>query len=81
MKTLMVGLPDALAAKLTALVEEGWFTSEPEIVRLALADFIRHRPFELQDRFQREGVARPFEHMARGREACLGPEHGSILRS
>jgi hypothetical protein len=29
MKTLMVELPDALAAKLTALVEEGWFTSEP----------------------------------------------------
>jgi predicted transcriptional regulator len=57
MKTLEIELPDALAARMEELVEAGGFTSEVEIVRLALADYLQRRPFELQERFQREDVA------------------------
>jgi Arc/MetJ-type ribon-helix-helix transcriptional regulator len=57
MKTLEIELPDALAARLEELVEAGWFTSEAEIGRLALEELLRRRPFELQERFQREDVA------------------------
>ncbi len=51
MKTLEMELPDALAERLEELVEEGWFTSEAEVARLALADYLRRRRFELQERF------------------------------
>lgn len=57
MKTLEIELPDALAARMEELVEEGRFASEAEIVRLALTELLRRRPFELQERFQREDVA------------------------
>jgi Arc/MetJ-type ribon-helix-helix transcriptional regulator len=57
MKTLEIELPDALAARLEELVKAGWFTSEAEIGRLALEELPRPRPFELQERFQREDVA------------------------
>jgi len=61
MKTLEIELPAALAGTLEELVEEGPFTNEAEIVRLALDDFLRRRPFELQERFQREDVALALE--------------------
>lgn len=57
MKTLKIELPEALAAELEELVETGWFTSEEEIGRLALTDFLRRRPFEFQERFLREDIA------------------------
>jgi predicted transcriptional regulator len=56
-KTLEIELPAAVAEGLATLVEEGWFTSEAEIVRLALDDYLRRRPFELQERFLREDIA------------------------
>jgi len=57
MKTLEIEVPDALAAKLKGLVEDGWFASEGEIGRLALAQFIDRHRFELAERFQREDIA------------------------
>lgn len=50
-------MPDALAARLQELVEAGWFSSEEEIARLAVADFVGRRRFELQEQQQREDVA------------------------
>ena len=57
MKTIEIELPDALAQKLEELVKAGWFTSEDEIGRLALADFVGRHRFELQEQFQREDIA------------------------
>lgn len=57
MKTLEIELPDALAEKLEELVKAGWFTSDAEIGRLALAEFVGRHRFELQEQFQREDVA------------------------
>jgi Arc/MetJ-type ribon-helix-helix transcriptional regulator len=57
MKTLEIQLPDALAERLEELVKTGWFTSEDEIGRLALAEFLGRHRFELQEQFQREDIA------------------------
>lgn len=57
MKTLEIAVPDTLADQLRGLVEEGWFTSENEIGRLALVEFLNRHRFELQERFQREDIA------------------------
>jgi len=57
MKTLEIELPDGLAEKLEELVKAGWFTSEDEIGRLALAEFVGRHRFELQEQFQREDIA------------------------
>ncbi len=57
MKSLNVELPDQLAADVARLVREGWFHSENELVRAALAEFVRTRQSELQERFQREDIA------------------------
>jgi Arc/MetJ-type ribon-helix-helix transcriptional regulator len=57
MKAIQVELPDRLAAAAADLVREGWFTSESELIRLALLEFIRRHPFELQEHFQLEDVA------------------------
>jgi Arc/MetJ-type ribon-helix-helix transcriptional regulator len=57
MKTLEIQLPDALAERLEELVKAGWFTSEDEIGRLALAEFLGRHRFELQEQFQREDIA------------------------
>ena len=57
MKSVRVELPDKLAAELDALVKAGWFHSEAEVVRLALAEFVRRHRFELVEQFQREDIA------------------------
>lgn len=57
MKPIQVELPDALARELDELVQDGWFSSEAEVVRLALIDFIRRQRFTLQEQFQREDIA------------------------
>jgi Arc/MetJ-type ribon-helix-helix transcriptional regulator len=56
MKSLQVELPDKLAGEVEALVQTGWFRSEDELVRLALAEFVRRHRFELQEQFQREDI-------------------------
>lgn len=57
MKTLEIDLPDTLADQLRGLVDEGWFTTENEIGRLALVGFLNRHRFDLQERFQREDIA------------------------
>lgn len=56
MKTLKVDLPDQLAKEVQGLVQGGWFASEAEIARLALAEFIHRQGFRLQEQFQREDI-------------------------
>ena len=57
MKVLQIVVSDQSAKEMEALVEAGWFANDTEIVRLALAEFIRHYRFELLERFQREDIA------------------------
>ncbi len=57
MKTLHVELTDKLALELDKLVEDGWFTNESEIVRLALVEFIQRYRFALLEQFQYEDIA------------------------
>ena len=56
-KSLNVELPDQLADEVARMVRDGWFHSENELVRLALAEFLRTRQAELQERFQRADIA------------------------
>jgi Arc/MetJ-type ribon-helix-helix transcriptional regulator len=57
MESLRVELPSQLAGELRRLVEDGWFQSEQEAIRLALAEFVRRHQFALSERFQREDIA------------------------
>ena len=57
MKSLNVELPDQVADTIAKMVRDGWFHSEHELVRTALAEFLRTRQSELQERFQREDIA------------------------
>jgi Arc/MetJ-type ribon-helix-helix transcriptional regulator len=57
-------VPDSVAAKLKELVDGGWFASEDETTRLALADFLRRHRFELEERFQRDDVRWALEQKA-----------------
>ena len=56
MKVVQVELPDKVAAEMDALVQSGWFADETEIIRMALADFVRQNRFELLEQFQREDI-------------------------
>ncbi len=56
MKTLELELPDQLARQIADLVRAGWFVSEAELARQALADFVRDQRFQLQEQFQREDI-------------------------
>lgn len=57
MKSLNVEVPDQVAEDIARMVRDGWFHSEPELVRAALVEFLRTRRPELQERFQREDIA------------------------
>lgn len=56
MKSVQVELPDKLAAEVEAYVRAGWFGSEAEVIRTALAEFIRRNRLELLERFMREDI-------------------------
>lgn len=56
MKTMHIELPDKLAAEIEAYVRAGWFGSEAEVVRAAVADFVRRRRLELLERFMRDDI-------------------------
>ena len=56
MKTLALEVPDRVAQELESLVQAGWFNSEEEIVRLALAEFLRRNKLRLQEEHQREDI-------------------------
>jgi Arc/MetJ-type ribon-helix-helix transcriptional regulator len=62
MKSLQVELPDRLAAELDALVQAGWFHSSDELVRLALAEYLRRHRFELLEQFQLEDIEWALRH-------------------
>ena len=57
MKVVQVEMPDQMAVELGTLVKEGWFDDEPEILRLALMEFITSLRFALLEQFQREDIA------------------------
>jgi Arc/MetJ-type ribon-helix-helix transcriptional regulator len=57
MKSIQIELPDKLAVEVNALVEEGWFANETEIVHLALAEFVRRYRFALMEQFHRDDIA------------------------
>jgi Arc/MetJ-type ribon-helix-helix transcriptional regulator len=57
MKTIAVELPEKIDAEIGALVANGWFADEAEIIRLALWEFMRHNRFALAEQFQRADIA------------------------
>jgi Arc/MetJ-type ribon-helix-helix transcriptional regulator len=57
MKTIAVELPERVTQEMDALVENGWFTDETEIIRLALWEFVRRNRFALAEQFQRADIA------------------------
>lgn len=57
MKSINIQLPDKLAQELDAVVKDGWFSSEADVVRMALVEFLSHHGRELLERFQREDIA------------------------
>lgn len=57
MKRLQIELPEKLADHVNALVRDGWFSSEQELIRTAILEFLRHRRLELTEEFQREDIA------------------------
>lgn len=56
MKTLAFEVPDQLAKEIESLVEAGWFVSQAELARLALAEFVKRHRFELEEKFQRDDI-------------------------
>lgn len=56
MKAIHVEVPDKLAAEIEAYVRAGWFGSEAEVIRAAVADFVRRRRLELLERFMRDDI-------------------------
>ena len=57
MKVIQVELPDKITTELEALVKDGWFTDETEIIRLAVMKFMRRDRLTLLEQFQREDIA------------------------
>jgi Arc/MetJ-type ribon-helix-helix transcriptional regulator len=57
MKSLVVEVPEEIAAEVQRLVAGGWFQSENEVARQALIEFVRARSAELQEQFQRDDIA------------------------
>ena len=57
MQSIQIELPDRLAQELGVIVKAGWFSSEAEVVRLALLEFMHRHRFELLERFQLEDIA------------------------
>lgn len=56
MKTLALEVPDRVAEELEKLVRAGWFATEEEAVRLALAEFLQRNKLRLQEEQQMEDI-------------------------
>jgi hypothetical protein len=58
MKTLQLEVPDLLelAKEIDSLVEEGGFTNQAELARLALTEFVQRHRFEPEEKFQRDDI-------------------------
>lgn len=57
MKSIQVDLPDRVADEIDALIRDGWFSAESEVVRLALIEFLRSHRYALEELYQREDIA------------------------
>ncbi|MGH9873092.1 MAG: CopG family transcriptional regulator [Pyrinomonadaceae bacterium] len=57
MTSLQIELPDQLAVAVQRLVQDGWFQTEQELIRVALIEFIHRHQAELTEQFQREDIA------------------------
>ena len=63
MKTLALELPERLTEEIDALVQNGWFADENELIRAALWEFVRRKRlvrrnrFVLAEQFQRADIA------------------------
>jgi len=56
MKTLQTEVPDKLYEKIMALIDEGWYNDEKDIINEALRRFLdTHKP-EIMEKFIREDV-------------------------
>ena len=66
MKRVEVELPDHIPAEMEALIADGWFRSEVQLVREALKHFLHRRPFVLQRRFQLEDIEGALRHRKKG---------------
>jgi Arc/MetJ-type ribon-helix-helix transcriptional regulator len=69
MKTITVEVPDKAAAEIDHYVRAGWFTSEAEVVRMAILDFVRRNRVDLLERFMREDIAWALKQKRRKRAA------------
>ena len=56
MKSIHVEIPDKLATEIEAYVETGWFSTEAEVIRAALMEFVRRNRVDLLERFMREDI-------------------------
>ena len=57
MTSLQIELPNKLAVAVRRLVQNGWFQTEQEVIRLALVEFIHRHQAELMEQFQLEDTA------------------------
>ena len=55
--SIQIDLPDKLAAALATMVQQGWFCSEAEVLRVALLEFLRRHRRELHEQCQRDDIA------------------------
>jgi Arc/MetJ-type ribon-helix-helix transcriptional regulator len=69
MKAITIEVPDKAAAEIDRYVRAGWFTSEAEVVRVAIRDFVRRNRVELLERFMREDIAWALKQKKRKRAA------------
>jgi Arc/MetJ-type ribon-helix-helix transcriptional regulator len=55
-KSLHIEIPDKLATEIEAYVKTGWFSTEAEVIRAALMEFVRRNRVDLLERFIREDI-------------------------
>jgi Arc/MetJ-type ribon-helix-helix transcriptional regulator len=55
-KSLHIEIPDKLATEIEAYVKTGWFSTEAEVIRAALMEFVRRNRVDLLERFMREDI-------------------------
>ena len=66
MKRVQIELSDPVAAQLDALVKEGWFRDEEELLRYALTEFVRRNELAMMRKHQLADIERALQ------------EHGAV---
>jgi Arc/MetJ-type ribon-helix-helix transcriptional regulator len=64
MRNVTIELPERVSREVEAMVKAGWFDDDEEVLRFALAQFLRRYRAELVDRFEREDIAWATPHKA-----------------